>query len=88
MSDRLPRVELHIDELVVDGVEAFDSERFGTIVGQQFARLLAEHGLPAGLTRNLTSDRIESAPVELTRSTELDLLAIQLATALYAGLDR
>lgn len=88
MSGMQVRVELRIDELIVEGFDSFDGERFSRAVEQQFSRLLAERGIPSGLTRNQTTDQIESGPVELAASAGLNVLAANLARALYAGLDR
>lgn len=61
-----PRIDLHIDRLVLDGVavEPADRERFRAGLEAELARLLTERGLPGAVSRDQPGTRA-SAPVDL-----------------------
>ena len=45
------RVELHIDELILEGVPAFQREQVAAAIEQALTALVVEHGLPPALEK-------------------------------------
>ncbi|GGA88684.1 hypothetical protein [Puia dinghuensis] len=46
------QIELHIEELVVHGVQPHDARAIGLAVERELSLLLTRHGMPQGLTRD------------------------------------
>jgi hypothetical protein len=77
------RVELHIEELVLEGVRPIEAQRVGTAVERELARLLRDNGVPhrAGAGE-------DPAPVTLQRriGEPPAQLGTRLAGAIYGRL--
>lgn len=84
MTDPRPtrRVDLHIDRLVLDGIQwdAGDRERFRSGVEAELARLLTEQGLPPA---GPAPDGRPAPPVDLGGAPVLDGAA-KVAQQVYA----
>ncbi|HEU0015941.1 MAG TPA: hypothetical protein VFQ45_19850 [Longimicrobium sp.] len=56
-----PDIELHVDELVLEGVAARDRHAVGQAMRAELARLIAERGLPASLAAADGMARLDGA---------------------------
>lgn len=59
-------VRIHIEELVIDGLGAFDPERVGAAVQRELARLVARRGLRSEPTRQA---RLDAGSIDAPAST-------------------
>ncbi|MFL6293520.1 MAG: hypothetical protein ACJ759_21720, partial [Thermoanaerobaculia bacterium] len=59
------KIDLHIEELVLEGFAPGDRHRIGAAVERELARLLAERGLPAGLAQGADVPRLDGGSFEL-----------------------
>ncbi|NPD27111.1 hypothetical protein [Corallococcus exiguus] len=78
------RISLHIDELVLHGVPPAHRVQVGEAVRQELARLLAQDGLPTGLSGAVP--RVDAGAVHVTPGAAPESLGTQVARAVYSGL--
>ena len=81
-------VRLHIDELVLDGFPPVDRYRIAAAVEAELARLLADQGVPSGLEKGGTIDRLDAGSFGLASDARPDRIGVQVAQAVYGGLTR
>ncbi len=90
-TDKLrPRaVEVHIEELMLEGVAPGECHRISEAVQRELSRLLArKDGLPAAWGQEVRVDRIEAGVIKLSRETSRQALGLQVARAVHRGLGR
>ncbi len=80
------RVELRIEELVLDGFPAMDYGRCGAALREELTRLVRERGVPAAWRESWRSDVHTLGPLELPRGAAPELVGVRLARQLYDGL--
>jgi hypothetical protein len=82
------RVELHIEELVVDGMEGVgtgDSARLGTSVERELGRLIAEQGLPPRHQQQGRKAQIDAGELMVTGFGATSALGAHIARKVYGG---
>lgn len=79
---RPKKIELHIDELILDDSLQGDKYSIGQAVEQELSRLLAEHGVPQSLAGRGNIDHIDGGTIETPSS------GAQVARAVFRGLSK
>ncbi len=79
-------VEVHIEELVLDGFSPADRLRIGAALERGLARLLAERGLPEGLAGGAQVDAIDAGSFVREPLATPVSIGGQVAQAVYGGL--
>jgi hypothetical protein len=80
------RIELHIEELVLQGLPSRDRDRIGTAVESALARLLEEHGLPPALARGESAAEISAGDIDIQPGATPEAIGEQIARVLYEEL--
>ena len=78
-------VELHIDELILDGFAPGDHDLIGGAVGRELARLLAVQGVPPGLAQGRDVAWLDGGAFEVTPGSTGETIGAGVAKALYGG---
>jgi hypothetical protein len=89
MRDSAPQnrnIDLHIEELVLDGFSVSDGNRITAVVQQELRRLLSYGELPSGLTRNGNISRLDGGSIQIERGATAEMTGKQIAQNLYRGL--
>jgi hypothetical protein len=86
--DMRQKVELHIDELVLEGFSAGDRYRIGEALERELTRLFEERGVPGLLTSGKEIDRINGGSFEAAPGARAERVGTQVAGAVYGGLKR
>lgn len=81
-------IEVHIEELVLEGVSAADRLSVGAAVERELARLLAEHGVPEGLTAGPARQTVDGGSFERGPRASPTRIGDQVAGAVYRSLGR
>lgn len=81
-------IELHIEELVLDGYAPDHSERFARAVASELTRLLSARGLQPALTESLAIEQLAGSAFRLKPAEPAEAAGQQLAKALYTSLNR
>lgn len=79
-------VELYIEELVLHGFAPAERHHIGDAVERELARLFAEQGVPPALLRVQDSPQIDAAPFRVAAGTRAETVGVQVAQAVYGGL--
>ncbi len=82
------KIDLHIEELVLEGFRAADRHRIGAAVERELARLLTERGLPPGLAQGADLARLDGGGFEAKPGARPEAVGAQVAGAVYGGLKR
>ncbi len=90
-SDRAPNVrqhsvELHIEELVLNGFTHSDRYRIGEALEQELTRLLSEEGAPIAFTQAIDIANLNGGAIDLKPGSNPEAAGIQLARAIYGEL--
>ena len=80
------KIDLHIEELVLEGFRPSDRHRIGAAVESELARLLAERGLPPALAQGADLPRLDGGSFEARPGARPEALGRQVANAAYRGL--
>jgi hypothetical protein len=80
-----PPIELHIDELVVNGFAPADRYAISDAVERELTRLLGEQGVPSSLRVEGATDEIKAAAFNATPNAKPPTIGRQIAEAVYQG---
>ncbi len=80
------RIEVEIQELVLEGFPAGDRRRILDAVQAEIERLLIRRGLPAEFTSSVQIDRIDGGSFPLQKNSKEDNIGLQVGKAVYGGL--
>ncbi|HEY0172922.1 MAG TPA: hypothetical protein VGB98_18025 [Pyrinomonadaceae bacterium] len=86
-QERRPDIELHIEELVLEGFAPHEREHIAAAVELELARLLAERGAPALLARGGEIARLDGGAFQTAPRAKADSTGEQIAQAVYGGFD-
>ena len=81
-------IELHIEELVLDGFAPGDRHTIGDALERDLARLMGEEGIPHSLRSQNTIDEIQGATFKATQNARPTAIGRQIAQAVYQGFSR
>jgi hypothetical protein len=81
-----PKVEIHIDKLVLEGFLPEDRFRIGESLEKELSRLFQERGVPQSLTAEKQIDAIKGGSFEVASGAER--IGRQVAGAVYGGMKR
>lgn len=79
------QIELHIDELVLDGFDVRDQQRIGAALQSELQRLFTEQGIPASLTKAASLATVDGGQIKPGGSSP-EIIAAQVAGNIYQGL--
>ncbi len=82
------RIDLHIDELVLEGIDPRDRQKIATALERELARLLRERSIPALLQSSREIESIDAGAVELSARMGAEGLGAQAGRAVYRGMVR
>jgi hypothetical protein len=81
-----PSVELHIDELLLDGFEPAHRYAIGDAVERELMRLFSEQNSLIAATEDVEIAHLNSGAINLELASSAEATGIQLARAIYRGL--
>jgi hypothetical protein len=81
------RIVVAIERLVLDGFPPLDQHRLGSAVERELEHLLNDGDLPSTLAGGGTLSHLEASPVRAPSDSDLNLLAAQIAQAVYGALN-
>ena len=81
-----PNVELQIEALFLDGFPAADRYRIGDALQSELGRLLAEAGVPPGISSGGEIPRLDAGPFAMRASASPQEAGRQVAQAVYRAL--
>ncbi len=87
--DRTPNpVELHIEELVLQGFAPGDRYRIADSLGHALERLFLNRGIPPGLAEDGEVEAINAGSLGVVPHAKPEAIGDQVAQAVYEGLTR
>ncbi|WP_287910068.1 hypothetical protein [Chloroflexus sp.] len=81
-------IEIEIAEIALIGFGGIDRERVRAALVAELSRLLAEEGIPAGLSSAGTIETLDSGAFRLAPGMRPERIGQQIALALYRGIAR
>ena len=81
-------LDLHIEELVLDGLDGVNQAYVGVVVERELGRLFAERGLPPSLAQGGTVASLDGGTFNTVPGAPTDAVGAQIAQAVYGGLNR
>jgi len=85
-NDSPRSVDLHIDELVLNGFAPADRYAIGEAVERELNRLFTERGTPASIARDVEITSLNGGAINVKPGHNADATGNQLARAIYDGL--
>ena len=80
------KVEIHIDELVLEGFLPEDRSGIGESLERELSRLFQERGVPQSLTADKQVDEIKGGSFEVAAGSRAERIGRQVAGAVYGGM--
>ena len=81
------KVEIHVEELVLHDVPASQRHAVGRAMEQELARLVAERGVPEGLTARPVLGHVDAGELTLDSGTPPRALGEAVARSVYGRFD-
>ena len=81
-------IELHIEELVLDGFPSQDKDHIASVVQQELHRLLSQGQLPQELMRNNSIAQLDGGTIHIEPHATPDSTGAGIARNLYGGLQK
>jgi hypothetical protein len=81
-------IEIDINELVLTGFAPDDRSRVGTSIERELTRLISENGMPQPLTRGGAIADLDGESFEMVSGSSPESIGIEVARAVYGGLNR
>lgn len=78
-------IEIQIDEIALIGFERIDRERVRVALVAELSRLLAEEGIPEGLSSAGAVETLDGGAFRLGPGMRPEQIGQQIALALYRG---
>jgi len=82
-----PRIELHIEELVLEGFEPADRHRIGDAVERELARLFGAQGLPTHFAESIEVERIDGGAFQVGRGARAEAIGAQVSRVVFDRLN-
>lgn len=82
---RRANVELHIEELTLDGFDSIDRYGVAAAVERELARLLGERGVPAQLETGFERAHADAGEFQLAHDSTAEAIGAEVARSLYGG---
>lgn len=79
-------VELHIDELVLNGFAPADRYRIGAAVQSELTRLITELGVPSAIAHEGEMAQLDGGTLQIEPGSRAEMIGVHLAQAIYGGL--
>jgi hypothetical protein len=86
LSQAIPSVELHIEELLLHGFHVVNRHRIGEALERELSRLFTEQAVPPAMTREVDHACLDGGTFELRLDSDAEAIGTQLAQAIYGGL--
>ena len=81
-------IELHIEELVLDGLPGLDEGQLRAAVQQELARLPGQPEASQALARAGTATSVDGGAFETGLGTSTQAVGVQVAQSVYQGLTK
>jgi hypothetical protein len=85
---RPKNIEIHIEELVLDGFEQADRHRIAEAAKRELTRLFTERGIPPSLARGGEINRLEGGTFQTAPASGPETIGAKVARAVYGGLKK
>jgi len=83
-----PNIELHIEELVLDGFPRGQRYEIADAISHELQRLFAERGVPRALTTPAAVERVDAGVLEIKRPARPETVGNGIAQQIYGGMGR
>jgi len=83
---RNPTVDLHIEELVLEGFASIDGAEVQAAVQRELTQLFAMQGVPASLRRRGDLGSLEGGEFQVAPGADAQVIGAEIAQAIYGGL--
>jgi hypothetical protein len=82
------KINLQIDELVLEGFDYHDHKRIGAAMKLELARLVAERGLGSVLDQKNNSGSVSAPPFNVPSDRNPRAIGAEIARAVYKGMKK
>lgn len=83
---KIPNLELHIEELVLHGIEPLDRTELGAAVEAALTQLLAAHGVPPSLQQGGAMTAVDGGTFTARAGAGAQEIGGRIARAIYKSL--
>jgi hypothetical protein len=80
-----PHLELHIEELILQGFPGCDRDRMGAAITQELTRLFTEHGIPRSFQNTNQPLRLPGGSFQVTTGIRVEIAGAEIAQKIYGG---
>lgn len=79
-------IELHINELVLDGFRSADRQAIANALQCELVRLLQQQGIPGSMTRDSDHSGFDAGRLDAAPGSRPETVGAQVAQAVYRGI--
>ena len=79
-------IEIHIEELILEGFPAGDRHIIGEAIGRELTRLFGERDMPSSLAQGRELLQVDGGTIEVDPRDRPEFIGAQLARVVYGGL--
>ena len=78
-------LELHIQELVLEGFSPHDRYRIAQALERELSRLVTENGMPAAWSADKAQTSLDSGAFKVSQNSTPESIGAQVAQTVYGG---
>ncbi len=78
-------LELHIEELILQGFPGCDRDRMSAVISQELTRLFTAQGIPRSVQDTGQSVRLPGGSFEVTTGNRVEVAGAEIAQKIYGG---
>lgn len=79
-------LELHIESMIVEGVDALDSDLLRLAIERELARIVTERGIPRSWSAANGTIAVPGGAFDLSEAADIGHVAAHIAGVVYGGL--
>jgi hypothetical protein len=78
-------LELHIEELILQGFAVSDRHLISAALQQELSRLFTEQGVPRSFAQGGAVPQLNGGTIQITPAMKPDAIGVQIAQSIYGG---
>lgn len=79
------RIEINIEELVLEGFDVMDQHKLGMALQNELQRLFIEQGIPESIKNNIKLGDLSPTGIDEIYSANPEAIGVQTASRIYNG---
>jgi len=82
-----PRIEIHIDRIVLEGFDHFNTKELHTVIQHYLTQWVQKNGIPNEVTSQMYHRKMDGGHFQLSSKTDTSMLGAKIAHGIINGIN-